>query len=66
MAMDLHLRDDQTEALRRRAQEEGVSQHALVLRAVDAYLAGTAHEARVRQTSREQAGKWSELLERLG
>ncbi|MFI6417651.1 CopG family transcriptional regulator [Streptomyces sp. NPDC050842] len=65
MAMNLRLRDDQTEALRRRAQEEGVSMHALVLRAVDDYLVRSAHEARVRQTSREQAAKWSELLERL-
>ncbi|MFE7803722.1 CopG family transcriptional regulator [Streptomyces sp. NPDC057430] len=64
MAMNLRLRDDQREALRRRAAEEGISMHALVLRAVDDYLARTAHEARVRQTSREQAVKWSGLLER--
>ncbi|MFF9015249.1 CopG family transcriptional regulator [Streptomyces sp. NPDC014870] len=64
MAMNLRLRDDQHEALKRRAQEEGVSMHALVLRAVDDYLARTAHEARVRQVSREQAAKWSGLLER--
>lgn len=63
--MNLRLREDQREALRRRAQEEDISMHALVLRAVDEYLARTAHEARVRQVSREQAAKWSELLERL-
>ncbi|MFB7517974.1 CopG family transcriptional regulator [Streptomyces sp. NPDC056144] len=65
MAMNLRLRDDQTEALRRRAREDGVSMHALVLRAVDDYLARTAHEARVRQTAREEAARWSELLDRL-
>ncbi|MGW8353006.1 ribbon-helix-helix protein, CopG family [Streptomyces wedmorensis] len=63
--MNLRLRDDQTAALRQRARQEGVSVHALVLRAVDEYLTRTAHEARVRQTSREQAAKWSELLARL-
>ncbi|MFE7552138.1 CopG family transcriptional regulator [Streptomyces gardneri] len=66
MAMNLRLRDDQTEALRRLAQEEGVSMHTLVLRAVDDHLARTAHEARVRHTTREQEARWNELLERLG
>ncbi|MER7954456.1 CopG family transcriptional regulator [Streptomyces sp. NPDC096030] len=65
MAMNLRLRDDQREVLERRAQDEGTSMHALVLRAVDDYLARTGHEARVRQTSREQAVKWSGLLRRL-
>jgi hypothetical protein len=63
--MNLRLRDDQTEALKRRAEEEGVSMHAIVLRAVDDYLVRTAHEALVRKTAREQAAKWAELLERL-
>ncbi|MFD4375219.1 ribbon-helix-helix protein, CopG family [Streptomyces sp. NPDC058486] len=65
MAMNLRLRDDQTEALKRRAEEEGVSMHALLLRAVDDYLARTAQEAIVRKTAREQAAKWHELMERL-
>ncbi|MFF6791607.1 CopG family transcriptional regulator [Streptomyces filamentosus] len=65
MAMNLRLRDDQTEALRRRAEQEGTSMHALVLRAVDDYLARTAHEAIVRKTAMEQAAKWHELMERL-
>jgi hypothetical protein len=63
--MNLRLRDDQTEAIRRRAEEEGVSMHAILLRAVDDYLARTAHEAMVRKSAKEQAAKWSELLERL-
>ncbi|MFE6780039.1 CopG family transcriptional regulator [Streptomyces sp. 796.1] len=65
MAMNLRLRDDQTDALKQRAEQEGASMHAIVLRAVDDYLARTAQEAIVRQTAREQAAKWSELLERL-
>ncbi len=65
MAMNLRLRDDQTEALKQRAEEEGTSMHALLLKAVDDYLARTAHQAIVRKTSKEQVAKWSELLERL-
>ncbi|WP_328377203.1 ribbon-helix-helix protein, CopG family [Streptomyces sp. NBC_01020] len=65
MATNLRLRDDQTEALKKRAEQEGVSMHALLLRAVDDYLARTAHEAIVRETAKEQVAKWSELLERL-
>ncbi|MFF9122953.1 CopG family transcriptional regulator [Streptomyces sp. NPDC014889] len=65
MAMDLHLRDDQAEALKRCAEAEGVSVHSIVLRAVDDYLAATAHAALVRKAAEEQAAKWAELLERL-
>ncbi|PVC87462.1 ribbon-helix-helix protein, CopG family [Streptomyces sp. CS131] len=65
MAMNLRLRDDQAEALKRRAEQEGISMHALVLRAVDDYLARTAQQAIVRKTAKEQAAKWSELTERL-
>lgn len=65
MAMNLRLRDDQTEALKARAEQEGTSMHAILLRAVDDYLARTAHQAIVRETAKEQVAKWSELLERL-
>ncbi|QGV80377.1 ribbon-helix-helix protein, CopG family [Streptomyces ficellus] len=65
MAMNLRLRDDQTDALKQRAEEEGLSMHAIVLRAVDDYLSRTAQEALVRKTAREQAAKWHELMERL-
>ncbi|MFF9339477.1 MULTISPECIES: CopG family transcriptional regulator [unclassified Streptomyces] len=65
MAMNLRLRDDQTEALKLRAEQEGTSMHALLLRAVDDYLARTAQEAIVRRTAMEQAAKWHELMERL-
>ncbi|MFI1392582.1 CopG family transcriptional regulator [Streptomyces griseoaurantiacus] len=65
MAMNLRLRDEQTEALKLRAEQEGVSMHAIVLRAVDDYLARTAHEGLVREAAKEQTAKWAELLERL-
>ncbi|MFF7181753.1 CopG family transcriptional regulator [Streptomyces sp. NPDC008121] len=65
MAMNLRLRDDQTEALKQRAEQEGTSMHAILLKAVDDYLARTAQEAIVRETAREQALKWRELMDRL-
>jgi predicted transcriptional regulator len=65
MAMNLRLRDDQTEALKQRADQEGTSMHAILLQAVDDYLARTAHEAMVRQTAKDQVAKWAELMERL-
>ncbi|MFE7812635.1 CopG family transcriptional regulator [Streptomyces sp. NPDC057433] len=65
MATNLRLRDDQKEALKLRAQEEGVSMHAVLLKAVDDYLARTAHETLVRKAAKEQTAKWAELLERL-
>ncbi|MGW6456603.1 CopG family transcriptional regulator [Streptomyces sp. NPDC055078] len=65
MAMNLRLRDDQTDALKARAEQEGQSMHAIVLQAVDDYLSRTAQQAIVRKTAMEQAAKWHELLERL-
>lgn len=65
MAMNLRLRDDQAEALKLRAEEEGISMHAVVLKAVDDYLVRTAHQALVRKAAQEQTAKWAEVLERL-
>ncbi len=65
MAMNLRLRDDQTAALKQRAEQEGISTHAIVLRAVDDYLARTAQRAVVGETAKEQAARWSALMERL-
>jgi hypothetical protein len=65
MAINLRLRDDQTEDLKRRAEQDGTSMHAIVLRAVDDYLARTAQQAMVRRTALEQAAKWRELMDRL-
>lgn len=65
MAMNLRLRDDQTEALKHRAEQEDTSMHAIVLKAIDDYLARTAKQAMVRRTAQEQAAKWRELTDRL-
>ncbi|MGW1769793.1 CopG family transcriptional regulator [Streptomyces sp. NPDC002073] len=65
MAMNLRLRDEQSQALRLRAEREGTSMHALVLRAVDDYLDRTARRAGVRKATAAQAEKWGELMERL-
>ncbi|MCX3063525.1 CopG family transcriptional regulator [Streptomyces beihaiensis] len=65
MAVNLRLRADQQEAIRRAAEREGVSQHAVLLRAVDEYLARQALEVKVKATAKEQVAKWAELLERL-
>ncbi|MFC5906655.1 ribbon-helix-helix protein, CopG family [Streptacidiphilus monticola] len=65
MAMNLRLRDDLNEALRERAEAEGVSMHAIVVTALEEYLARTTQQAMVRRTALEQAAKWRELMERL-
>ncbi|WP_443050496.1 ribbon-helix-helix protein, CopG family [Streptomyces sp. H27-D2] len=65
MAMNLRLRDDQTDALKQRADQEGVSMHAIVMQALDDYLARTAQQAMVRKTAKAQAAKWGELMDRL-
>jgi hypothetical protein len=65
MAMNLRLDAERAERLRVQAEREGRSMHALVLRAVDAYLAGHAREAMVRETAMREAVKWRELTERL-
>ncbi|MGA5323610.1 CopG family transcriptional regulator [Streptomyces seoulensis] len=63
--MKLRLRDDRMEALQQRAELEGISMRAVILRAVDAYLARTPHEALVCRAAKEQTAKWNGLLERL-
>ncbi|MEC4015108.1 CopG family transcriptional regulator [Streptomyces sp. H27-D2] len=63
--MNLRLRDDQTDALKQRADQEGVSMHAIVMQALDDYLARTAQQAMVRKTAKAQAAKWGELMDRL-
>ncbi|CAL9548836.1 CopG family transcriptional regulator [Streptomyces sp. Tu 3180] len=63
--MNPRPRDDQTEALRLRAEEEGVGMHATLLGAVDDHLARTAHEALARKAAKEQTAQWAEPPERL-
>ncbi|WP_443079272.1 CopG family transcriptional regulator [Streptomyces sp. NBC_01498] len=64
--MNLRLRDDQHEALRRQAEAEGLSMHAIVLKAVDHYLRLEGDRASVRRLGATYAARHSELLRRLG
>lgn len=65
MAMNVRFDDDQTQALKKQAEREGRSMQAIVLRAVDDYLARNARDAMVRESAIKEAAKWHELLERL-
>ncbi|GHH83065.1 ribbon-helix-helix protein, CopG family [Kitasatospora indigofera] len=66
MAMNLRLTDEQQEALRERAEAEGRSMHAVVVRAIERYLdEGTDREA-VRKLGAKYAARHSDLLRRLG
>ncbi|MFD7835942.1 Arc family DNA-binding protein [Streptomyces sp. NPDC059761] len=64
--MNLRLRDDQQEALRLRAEEEGRSMHAIVLQAIDRYLEQEADQATVRRLGEKYAKHHADLLRRLG
>jgi len=66
MAMNLRLRDDQQEALRKRAEREGRSMHAIVLQAVDRYLEETMDRDTIRQLGAKYAARHADLLRRLG
>lgn len=66
MAMNLRLRDDQQEALRLRAEEEGRSMHAVVLQAIDRYLEQETDRATVRRLGAKYAAGHADLLRRLG
>ncbi|MZE79258.1 CopG family transcriptional regulator [Streptomyces sp. SID5475] len=65
-AVKLRLREEQVLALKQRAEKEGISLHAMVLKAIDDYLALPARPSVVRKTAREQAAGWREPGERLG
>lgn len=66
MAMNLRLRDDQQEALKLRAEEEGRSMHAIVLQAIDRYLEQEADRNTVRRLGAKYAAGHADLLRRLG
>ncbi|WP_425576303.1 CopG family transcriptional regulator [Streptomyces glaucosporus] len=63
--MNLRLDGERAEALKKQAEPEGRSMHAVVLRAVDDHLARNAREAMVRETAKKEAVKRRELMERL-
>nr|WP_178798353.1 MULTISPECIES: ribbon-helix-helix protein, CopG family [Streptomyces] len=66
MAMNLRIREDQQEALKLRAEQEGRSMHAIVLQAIDRYLEVEADRESVRRLGSKYAVRHADLLRRLG
>ncbi|MEZ0072572.1 FitA-like ribbon-helix-helix domain-containing protein [Planotetraspora sp. GP83] len=63
--MTLRLSDEQTEALRRRAEEEGRSMQQVVLAAVEEYLARHSADKEVHRLGVDAVRRWKPVLDRL-
>jgi plasmid stability protein len=66
MAMSLRLTDEQTRALRARAQKEGRSMQQVALSAVDEYLLSAEDDELTDELAARGARRFEELLRRLG
>jgi len=66
MAMTLRLSDEQTAALRERAEREGRSMQQVARAALDDYLLRTEDDERTQQLAEHGAQRFAELLRRLG
>ena len=66
MAMTLRLSDQQTEALRRRADKEGRSMQQVARKALDEYLLRTEDDELTDRLADQGARRYAELLRRLG
>jgi hypothetical protein len=66
MAMTLRLTDDETEALRRRAQREGRSMQDVVRAAVREYIDRTSRQELLEKILDEELPPFTEALRRLG
>jgi predicted transcriptional regulator len=66
MAMTLRLSDDQTEALRRRAEKEGRSMQQVALAALDDYLLRSEDDELTDRLADQGAQRFHDLLRRLG
>jgi hypothetical protein len=66
VAMTLRLTDEQTEALRRQAEREGVSMQVVAQRAITEYVAGRDLAADVDDALDRQGPRYQTLLDRLG
>jgi predicted transcriptional regulator len=66
MAMNLRLSDDQTEALRARAEKEGRSMQQVALAAVDDYLLRAEDDELTDRLAERGAERFADLLRRLG
>lgn len=63
--MTLRPSDEQAEALRRQAASEGRSMQAVALSAIDEYIAGRAHTAKVADALQRVVREEAQVLERL-
>jgi len=66
MAMTLRLTDEETDALRRRAQREGRSMQDVAREAVRAYIDRTSRRELLDQVLDDELPRYAEALERLG
>ena len=66
MAMTLRLDDDETEALRRRAEHEGRSMQEVARQAVRHYIEHTSRRELLDRVLDEELPRYSEALRRLG
>lgn len=66
MAMTLRLTDDEQDALRKRAANEGVSMQEIARRAVRQYIDVEDHRDRVFASARRVMEAHAEAIERLG
>lgn len=66
MAMTLRLSDDETEALRRRAQHEGRSMQEVARQAVREYVDTTSRRELLDRVLDAELPRYAEALERLG
>jgi predicted transcriptional regulator len=66
MAMTLRLSDEQTDALRRRADREGRSMQQVALSALEEYLLRADDDERTDRLAERGAQRYAELLRRLG
>ena len=66
MAMTLRLTDQQTEALRARAEREGRSMQQVAIAAVDDYLLRAEDDELTDRLAAQGAQRFAELLRRLG
>ncbi len=64
--MTLRLSDEQTEALRKRAEAEGRSMQQIALRAIDDYLQRVSEDELTDALAEKGAQRFADLLRRLG
>jgi hypothetical protein len=66
MAMTLRLNEEQTQALRRRAEKEGRSMQQVALAALDDYLLRVEDDELTDRLAERGADRFADLLRRLG